>query len=104
MSFRTSDPNVCDRYNVWPRTAGGLVLFVGSGLALGMAKGVPKIWEGALGRISCELIRNLLAVIEDEPSYRPKKGIFNDTPGMKKDTLYTDMDLLADFPPVENSP
>ncbi len=30
--LRTSDPNVCDRYNVWPRTAHGLVIFVGSGL------------------------------------------------------------------------
>ncbi len=38
------------------------------------------------------------------PLYGPKKGIFNDTLGMKKDTLYTDMDLLADSPPVENFP
>ncbi len=27
-----SDPNVCDQYNVWPRTARGLVIFFGSGL------------------------------------------------------------------------
>ena len=27
-----SDPNVCDPYNIWPRTARGLVIFVGSGL------------------------------------------------------------------------
>ncbi len=69
-----------------------------------MAKGVPKIWEGAPGRIICELIRKLVAAIEDGPSYRPEIGIFNDTLGMKKDTLYTDMDLLADAPAVENFP
>jgi len=27
-----SDPNVCDYYNVWIRTARGLVIFIGSGL------------------------------------------------------------------------
>ncbi len=32
VMLRTSDPNVCDPYNVWPRTACGLVNFVGSGL------------------------------------------------------------------------
>ncbi len=69
-----------------------------------MAKGVPKLWEWAPGRIICELIRKLVAATEDGPSYRPQKGIFNDTQGIKKDTLYTDMDLLADFPPVENCP
>jgi len=30
-----SDRNVCDPYNVWPRTARGLVIFVGSGLVNG---------------------------------------------------------------------
>ncbi len=29
-----SDPNICARCNVWPRTASGLVIFIGSGLAL----------------------------------------------------------------------
>ena len=69
-----------------------------------MAKNVPKLWEGAPGRIICELIRKLFAAIEDGPSYSPTKGIFNDTLGIKKDTPYADMDLLADFPPVENFP
>ncbi len=30
-----SDPNVCDQYNVWPRTARGLVIFFGSGFGGG---------------------------------------------------------------------
>ncbi len=69
-----------------------------------MAKGVPKLWQWAPDRIIYELIRKLVAASEDGPSYRPKKGIFNDTLGIKKDTPYTDMDLLADSPPVENFP
>ena len=32
VSLQTSDPNVCYRYIVWPRTARGLVILVGSGL------------------------------------------------------------------------
>jgi hypothetical protein len=32
VSLETRDPIVCDPYNVWPRGAGGLVIFVGSGL------------------------------------------------------------------------
>ena len=69
-----------------------------------MAKDVPKLWEWAPDRIICELTRKLVAAIEDGSSYSPTKGIFNDTLGMKKDTLYTDMDLLADSPPVKNFP
>jgi len=50
------------------------------------------------------LIGKLFAAIEDGPSYSPQKGIFNDTQGMKKDTHYTNMDLLVDAPAVENFP
>ncbi len=32
VSLRTSDPNVYAPYNIWSRTARGLVIFVGSGL------------------------------------------------------------------------
>jgi len=32
VSLGASDPNVCDPYNVWPRRARGLLIFVGSGL------------------------------------------------------------------------
>jgi len=33
--LRNSNPNVCDRYNVSPKTARGLVIFVGSGSTIG---------------------------------------------------------------------
>ncbi len=65
---------------------------------------MPKLWEGAPGRLSCELIRKLLAAIEDDPPSSLEKGIFNDTQSIKKDTPYTDTNLLVDSHPVANPP
>ena len=39
----TSDPNICDRYNVWSRTVRGLVIFVGSGCTF-LEVGVFAVW------------------------------------------------------------